>query len=294
MKVLVTGASSFVGDHFCRMASRKHHVIGQFFSTPILLPHIQKLRLDLTHSLAGKKLAEENADIVVHIACKIKGSPLEGETVATAAFRENQKMMTQVLSVGKPIVYASSTVVHWSVDVPYVRSRRADEERLMESGLDYVILRPSAPYGPKLSVHCPKHKESFHTLVDTLRRFPVVPMVGNGQYRRQPVHVDDLSQVILDCIDRERLPNRAFDVGGEKAYPFSEIISLLNNELKLNRRIVSLPKKWMVLVAKWIPNLEPSLIDSIDQDEVANIDELLAYLGWSPRDFSKGMKDLLS
>ena len=100
--------------------------------------------------MAATRLQEIDVDVVVHIACKIKGQPQDDEDIAAAALRENQQMMSSILSMKKAIVYASSTVVHWQSEAPYVQSRRLDEERLVDSGLDYVILRPSAPYGPRL------------------------------------------------------------------------------------------------------------------------------------------------
>jgi len=294
MRLLVTGASSFVGAHFCRLASREHYVYGQYFSTPLRLPHIQPVRLDLTHSMAATRLQELDVDVVVHIACKIKGQPQDGEDVAAAALRENQQMMSSILSMKKAMVYASSTVVHWQSDAPYVQSRRQDEERLMNSGLDYVILRPSAPYGPRLRNHCPRHKESFHTLTDLIQRSPVVPVVGSGEYRRQPVHVDDFSQAILDCLAKPSLPNRGFDIGGKNAHSFRQIINLLQIELGVKRQVLSIPKSLMAYAAKWMPNLEPSLIRAIDEDELADPSDLADYLGWTPRDFSIGVKDVLS
>ena len=201
--------------------------------------------------------------------------------------------MSTVLSVGKPVVYASSTVVHWSRNPPYVESRREDERRLAESGLPHIILRPSAPYGPKLLVHQPKHTESFHTLVDLIRRFPVVPLIGDGLYRRQPLHVDDFSQVILECLSKD-FPNQGFDVGGAQSYTFAEIIQMLAKGMGRRRRLVSLPAPVLLQLARWLPNLEPSMLEVIDEDETADPAQIGDYLGWIPRDFSVGMYDLLS
>jgi nucleoside-diphosphate-sugar epimerase len=294
MKLFVTGASSFVGAHFCRVASRNHQVVGQYFSTPLQLPHIQPVRIDLREELAVKQISQMDIDAIVHIACKIKGKPKGKETIAEAALRENSAIMDTVLAVQKPVVYASSTVVHWESTAPYVRSRREDEQRLSESGIPYTIIRPSAPYGPKLRVHSPKHKESFHTLIDVIRKFPFVPVIGNGQYRRQPVHVDDLSKAIIGLLEVKTLANDGFDIGGAKAYTFVEIIDVIQKQLNLNKKCVFIPKKAMAFGAKFVNNLEPSLINAIDEDEVANPRKISNYLGWEPRDFSLGVKDLLS
>ena len=133
-------------------------------------------------------------DWVVHLAGKIQSTP---EQTAESI---NRTMLDTVLKLDKPIVYASSTAVHWTQDIPYVRIRREDEQRIVDTGIPYAILRPCAPYGPKIPGYTPKHKESFQTLVDTIRHAPIIPVIGNGQYRRQPIHAHDFAELIWHCI----------------------------------------------------------------------------------------------
>ena len=72
MKVLITGASSFVGAHFALEASKDHEVIATHYSTPLKLPRISSVRVDLCSSRAKLQLRKLDVDVVVHLACKIK------------------------------------------------------------------------------------------------------------------------------------------------------------------------------------------------------------------------------
>ena len=283
MRLLVTGGSSFVGAHFCVRAARHHDVFGLHHSTPLSINGITPVRADLRIDRWARRVASLDFDAVVHLATKVKGAE---------ARRVNRAMMDAVLSWGKPIVYASSTVVHWEQSTPYGESRKEDERRLMESGLPWATIRPSAPYGRKLLNHHPKHRESFHTLVEWIRRSPVVPVIGNGEYRRQPVHVDDFADAILSLLDAD-LPCRAFDAGGADALTFNEIIKILADAMHASVIPLHLPQRLFVQIARFHPEFDPDLIRAVDEDEVADSSSLRSVTGVHFRSFSEGVRCLL-
>ncbi|HND34467.1 MAG TPA: NAD(P)-dependent oxidoreductase, partial [Myxococcota bacterium] len=167
MKMLVTGASSFVGAHFCSLAARRRmDVIGLWRSTPLALAGVRSLQGD-----ASLISPPPGLDVVVHLAAKV---------MADDAPAQNRRMMDNILSWGKPVIYGSSTVVHWPRQNAYARSRIEDEERLRKSGLPYLIVRPCAPYGPWHPEHSPTHRESMQTLAAMVTHLPVVPLIGSG------------------------------------------------------------------------------------------------------------------
>jgi NADH dehydrogenase len=293
MRLLVTGASSFLGAHFCRLAARQHEIAAVHFATPLRINGVTPLRADLRSSRDLRRLDDLDADAVVHIACKIKATPREGETAGEAAFRENQAMMGTVLALGRPVLYASSTVVHWEQDTPYGRSRREDERRLRDSGLPWAVLRPSAPYARALVNHRPGHRESFHTLAALVRRAPAVPIIGDGRYRRQPLHIDDFTQAALALLQRG-LPRRAFDAGGLEALTFNDIVDTIGSAIG-RRRVMKLhlPKALFVQLARIAPDFEPDLISAVDEDEVADPAALMEATGLRFRSFPEGVRDLV-
>ena len=190
------------------------------------------------------------------------------------------------------MVYASSTVVHWKTPTPYAESRREDEQRLADSGIPWVALRPSAPYGPRLRHHQTGHKESFHTLSDWVRFSPFVPVIGDGEYRRQPVHVDDFSDAILALLGGE-LPNRALDAGGGEALSFNEIIQCMAQLRSRGGRRVHLPKQLFVMLARVHGDFDADLIRAVDEDELADSSELSALTGIEFRSFREGVRCLI-
>ena len=288
MKILITGASSFVGAHFALEAVRDHEVIAAYYSTPLSLPRIRSIRVDLCSARAYIQLRKLDIDVVVHLATKIKSQKDAQKTPAD----HNRAMLEQVIALGKPILYASSTAVHWTRETPYVRSRRSEEERIRSCGLPYGILRPSAPYGPKLIAHTPTHKESFHTLVDMIRYSPIVPMISDGLYKRTPIHVRDFARVGLSMIDMG-LDGLELDAGGASILSMKEIIDSIAQKIDTHPRVLPIPKSLFVWLSHLSKNFEGSLIDAIDQDECIDIQPLVFETGVQPRTFEQGLSDLL-
>lgn len=292
MRILVTGGSSFVGAHFSLKAASQHEVIAVHHRTPLRLNGVTPLRCDLRRERDRQRIAEAKPDVVVHLAAKIRTVAGEDPPGAAAAAL-NRLMMDAVLAAGCPVVYASSTVVHWPTETPYGQSRREDEARLRQSGLPYAIVRPCAPYGPALSTHQPGHRESFQTLVSLVRSSPVVPVVGDGKYRRQPIHVDDLNEAMLRlAVAGPR--GQEVDAGGAEALTFDEIIDTIGRAVGCGCvRKLHIPKSMAVKLAKVVPNMEPSLLGAVDTDEVTDAAAFTAATGITARSFEDGVRDLL-
>ena len=279
----MTGGSSFVGAHFCRRARGAHEIFAIHHTTPLAMGGVTPVKADLRSTRDRRRLDALKVDAVVHLATKVKGRD---------APAQNRQMMDAVLGLQRPVVYASSTVVHWTTPTPYGDSRREDEARLEASGLPWATVRPSAPYGPVLPNHQPGHRESFHTLVDWIRRSPFVPVIGDGQYRRQPVHVDDFSDGILALLDSP-LTRSAFDVGGSEAISFNDIIETIAQALGRRGRCLHLPKSIFVQLASLHDNFDADLIRAVDEDELADSAHLSALTGVRFRSFTEGVKCLI-
>ena len=279
----MTGGSSFVGAHFCLRARATHDVLAVHHTTPLALNGITPVKADLRTRRDQRRIAELGVDAVVHLATKVKG---EG------APKVNRSLMDAVVGLQVPVVYASSTVVHWSTPTPYGDSRREDEARLKQGDVPWAVVRPSAPYARALSHHNPGHKESFHTLVTLVRSAPLVPVIGDGKYRRQPVHIDDFSDAILALL-KNPLPNQAFDVGGSQALSFDEIIDTIASAVHRRGRKLHLPKALFVQLARVHGNFDADLIRAVDEDEVADSSDLSELTGVRFRPFSEGVRCLI-
>jgi nucleoside-diphosphate-sugar epimerase len=105
------------------------------------------------------------------------------------------------------IVVLSTQHVHLARPGVYGRTKRIADELFAGSGLGVTILRPSLVYGPGA-------RGVFVKLAGLVRRLPVIPVVGPGQWHLRPLHLDDLVALIVETLARDDVVGRTYDVGG--------------------------------------------------------------------------------
>lgn len=284
MRLLVTGGSSFVGAHFCRRAATRHDVLALHHQTPLALSGVTAVRCDLRHPAAVERLQALKADAVVHLACKAIGTP---ELLTSV----NRRLMDVVLGLELPVVYASSTVVHWEQDTTYGRCRKEDEARLAASGVAWATVRPAAPYGPRLREHVTGHTESFHTLASFVRSSPFVPIMGDGQVLRQPLHVHDFADAMLALLEGG-LPNAAYDAAGSEVLTMDQVIDTLAQALGTRPRKLHLPGALFQKLAGLVGDLDEELLAAFGTDDAVDHRPLERASGVRLRPFSEGARDL--
>jgi NADH dehydrogenase len=273
MKILVTGASSFVGAHLCSLAARRRcDVIGLWRKTPLDLAGVRSLQGDITTlSLPS------GVDAVVHVAAKV---------MADDAVEQNRRMLDAVLSWKKPVIYASSTVVHWPNQNQYAKSRLEDEARLKNSGIPFIILRPCAPYGPVHPEHRPAHRESMQTLAAMVTHLPIIPLIGDGSCLRQPVHVDDFNGALIALLHKGAWGG-SFDAGGSEVLSLKEIILALAEHAGKKVRTVSVPLPIARRMLAALPGFHPDVASTFATDDTVDFRPLESASGITPRGFKE-------
>ena len=119
-----------------------------------------------------------------------------------------------------------------------------------------------------LSVH--GHTPKF------ISKLPAVPVIGNGRYTRQPVHVDDFNGAINHLIANERFDGGVFDIGGPEAHSMDRIIDILCRIAGKRVVKVHLPKQLFLLAANVVKTFHKDLLSTTDCDERVDNGPLLA------------------
>jgi len=277
--VILTGASGFLGAHYLKHTVRHHPdwtVVAQVRTTPLGFEHprVRPLTCDLTWQGAARVLADLKADVVVHMAAAIMED--DARQINTAMMRN---VIEACRTSGAPLVYISSSQVHFTRLNGYAQSKIDDEQAIRDSGLPHVILRPAAPYGPLLPDHHPAREQSMHVLARFVSRMLAVPVIGNGRYTRQPVLVDDFNAAISHFVAGERYPNAAFDIGGPRAFTMDQIIDVLCGIAGKKVVKVHLPKQLFILASHVVKTFHADLLGTIDCDEEVDSAPLLGELG---------------
>jgi NADH dehydrogenase len=129
-------------------------------------------------------------------------------------------------------------VVHTSITNPsedspleYFKGKAVLERALKESGLSYAILRPNVLFG---------HEDILiNNIAWTLRKLPVFGVFGAGQYRLQPMHVDDFAAAAV-AQGKDRV-NRVIDAIGPETFTYRRLVEELSGIIGVRRPIVSVP-----------------------------------------------------
>ena len=107
-------------------------------------------------------------------------------------------------------------------------------------GIPYTIIRSSLMFG--------EGDGFLNALAGLTRVFPVVPVVGSGRNRFQPIAGDDVARCIVSAVDREDLKGKTIEIGGPQQLSYNEIMAIVARTMGKRRLRVHLPV-WLVYLA---------------------------------------------
>lgn len=129
-------------------------------------------------------------------------------------------------------------VVHVSITNPsptssleYFTGKWELEEALCNSDMSYAILRPAVLFG--------KEDILINNIAYLIRRLPVFGIFGKGDYRLQPIYVDDLAKAAVE--EGARRKDVVREAIGPETYTYRELVSMIAETLGIRRAIISVP-----------------------------------------------------
>ncbi|MFZ5909819.1 MAG: SDR family oxidoreductase [Chloroflexota bacterium] len=157
---------------------------------------------------------------------------------------ENTRVLVRaaVAAGVRRIVHISITNPSPDSRLPYFWGKAANEQAVIESGLSYAILRPTVLFGAEDIL--------INNIAWLLRRFPVFALPGDGQYKLQPVYVDDLAALAVEVGDARE--NLLWDAVGPDIFTFEEMVRLIARALGLSRGLLHVPPGWALAAAQFL------------------------------------------
>lgn len=129
------------------------------------------------------------------------------------------------------IVHVSITNPDPTSDLPYFRGKAELESVLKGSGASYCILRPTVLFG--------KEDVLINNIAWALRHLPVVGVFGAGDYKLQPICVDDLAEAVAR--KTAGTVDEVIEAIGPETFTYRELVSRVRSTLGVKRPIVSVP-----------------------------------------------------
>ena len=173
------------------------------------------------------------------------------------AVQTSRSLIDAAVAAGvRRVVHVSITGASSDSPLPYFRGKGQVESHIRESGLAYSIIRPTVIFG--------REDILINNIAWFLRRFPVFPVAGRGDYPVQPVFVDDVAQLSVDSASGSS--NVTLDAVGPETYTFDELARTIRQTTGGRARIAHLPP-WLVFASA-------SLMSLILRDVVLTRDEI--------------------
>jgi uncharacterized protein YbjT (DUF2867 family) len=130
-------------------------------------------------------------------------------------------------------VHISSSVVESVADDFYTRSKIAQEELVLASGIPCPVLRPTLMFGWFDRKH-------LGWLSRFMKKVPVFPIPGHGRYMRQPLYVGDFCNVIISCIEN-RVRDGIYNITGHEKVDYIDIIREIKRATSCKTPILKIP-----------------------------------------------------
>jgi nucleoside-diphosphate-sugar epimerase len=239
LKFILPGGAGLVGQNLvARLKGYGYKNILVLDKHRTNLDVLRKVQPDITVEYAD--LAEPgqwqrhfaSADVVVMLQAQIGG------VVYDEFVRNNidstRLILDAVKKNGVPhLVHISSSVVESVADDFYTKTKKAQEQMVLESGIKCPVLRPTLMFGWFDRKH-------LGWLSRFMQRVPVFPIPGNGRYMRQPLYVGDFCNVIINCIEKQ-ITDGVFNISGHEKIDYIDMIREIKRATKARVLIVKVP-----------------------------------------------------
>lgn len=199
MRILLTGASSYVGARLYVDLQKKFEIIGTYHGTKLSEKFIQ---LDTTNPEEVRKIIlEQKPDVILHAAANANAKWCESHPEEARAL--NQKSTESIVSVaneiGAKVILLSSFVAINPTNV-YAETKVASEEMVKKTKNGYIILRPSLIIGFSPNT---TNDRPFNRILKNLDEGTEV--VYDSSWKFQPTYLGHISEVIEKVLEQNML-----------------------------------------------------------------------------------------
>ncbi|HNP63638.1 MAG TPA: NAD-dependent epimerase/dehydratase family protein [Woeseiaceae bacterium] len=297
-RVLVSGATGFVGHHLCDLlASLGNEVVGTTRSNTIdsgSLSYELKTIPDIGDDVDWNPILD-GVDYVVHLAARVHVMR-DVEKDALSAFRRVNVAGTVNLlrylgsSRVKRLIYLSTVKVHGDLtndrpfsasdspapNDPYAQSKLEAEQHVeqisAEAGLETVIIRPPLVYGPGVG-------GNFASLLKMIHKGIPLPfgLINNS---RSLVSVENLCSLICECLTNSAAPGKTFLVSDYDDVSTPELIRLVASSMYRPARLLPVPVSILKLAATMLG--QSAAMSRLTGSLQVDIGETMRTLNWKP------------
>lgn len=272
--VTVFGGSGFVGRHVVRALAKRDYRIRVAVRRPELAFHLQPLgRVGQIHAVQANLRYPASVAAAMrdsHAAINLVGILAESGAQTFDAVQANGAgaVANAAAAAGAAMVHVSAIGADENSPSRYARAKAAGEKAVLSAVPSATVLRPSVVFGPE---------DQFTNRFAAMAQIsPVLPLLGGGVTKLQPVYVGDVATAIADAVDGKTKAGATYELGGPKVLSMREIVEIILAAIERERMLVSWPfglAKLQALFLQFAPGafkLTPDQVTLLRSDNVVS------------------------
>lgn len=209
--------------------------------------------------------AIKGSDLVINLVGILNAHGKEGFSNIHAKGAENIAKVCSEESV-KRLIHISALGVDKPSGSLYARSKLNGERAVLNAYPHATILRPAVIFG---------HEDNFFNLFAKLSHFlPVIPLIGGGKTKFQPVYAQDVADAIYQCIKRPETTAKIYELGGPNIYSFKELLAYILTITNRKRCFLPLPFALASVIGLFCKYL-PTPVITYDQVKLLKFDNVV-------------------
>jgi NADH dehydrogenase len=273
--VTIYGGSGFVGRYVTQALARTGCRIRIAVRRPDLAGHLQPLggvgqihavQANLRYPDSVAKAAE-GADALVNLVGILNETGKQKFSAVQATGAHNVARAAQAEGVNA-LVHVSAIGADSRSPSLYAQSKAAGERHVKKAFSDAVILRPSIVFG---------QEDDFFNRFAAMARFsPVLPLIGGGKTKFQPVFAGDVALAVLEALRGSAAAGQTFELGGPEVLTFKEVLQRILHHCRRNRLLVPVPFGVARFKAYFL-QLLPSPLLTVDQVRLLESDNVVSF-----------------
>ncbi|WP_193174129.1 complex I NDUFA9 subunit family protein [Oricola nitratireducens] len=272
--VTVFGGSGFVGRHVVRALAQRGYRVRVAVRRPDLAFHLQPLgdvgqitavQANLRHRWSIAR-AIEGADAAINLV----GILFQSGRQSFAAVQEfgARAVAEACAEAGVPLVHMSALGADAHSESEYARTKSHGERAVFDALGDHaIVIRPSIVFGPE--------DDFFNKFGEMARFSPVLPLIGGGHTKFQPVYVGDVAEVFARAVDGKLKGGAVYELGGAEVLTFRECLEEVLKVTRRKRLFVTVPW-WAARMQGRILGLLPNPLLTVDQVTLLKTDNVVS------------------
>lgn len=238
--VTVFGGSGFIGRHVVRALARRGWRVRVAVRRPDLALFLQPLgNVGQIHPVQANLRYPESvahavagADAVVNLVGILAETGKQSFDSVQAAGARAVAEATRAAGI-RTLVQMSAIGADPESESAYARSKAAGEAAARAAVPEATVIRPSIVFGPEDGF--------FNRFASLATMLPVIPLVGGGKTRFQPVFVGDVAEVIARAVEGSIAPGKVYELGGPEVKTFEELVRIVLKETDRKAFLAPLP-----------------------------------------------------